>query len=184
MGFIKQRGGYRNLKVFEVTTVILDITDYFVKRFLSKGDRTVDQMVQAARSGRQNIGEGSMASVTSRETEIKLTNVARASLEELKLDYEDYLRHHDMEKWGAAHPRYEAMQRYARSQTIMENWHEAVTRLDAEAICNLQITLICQASCMLWRLTKAQERQFLEEGGIREAMSAARRAARTGHGRR
>ncbi len=178
MGFIQQRGGYRKLKVFAVTTAILDITDYFVKRFLTKGDRTIDQMVQAARSGRQNICEGSMASITSRETEIKLTNVARASLEELKLDYQDYLRHHGMTEWESDHSRYEAMRAYARSAEFMANYREAVTKLDAEAICNLQITLIHQASCMLWRLIKAQERQFIEEGGIREAMSAARRAAR------
>jgi len=92
-----------------VTEMIYDITFYFTQKYLSKGDRTIDQMVQAARSGKQNIAEGNQAAATSGETEIKLTNVAKASLEELLDDYEDYLRVRNMEQWGATHPRYEKM---------------------------------------------------------------------------
>lgn len=88
--FLKQRGGYRKLHVYQVTEIIYDITYYFTQHFLKIGDRTVDQMLQAARSGKQNIAEGSEAATTSIETEIKLTNVAKASLEELLIDYEDY----------------------------------------------------------------------------------------------
>ena len=91
-GFIPQHGGYRNLLTYQKAEIIYDGTVYFTKRFFTKYDRTVDQMVQAARSGKQNIAEGSMASATSKETEIKLTNVARASLQELLIDYEDFLR--------------------------------------------------------------------------------------------
>ncbi|MDE6819058.1 MAG: four helix bundle protein, partial [Muribaculaceae bacterium] len=92
MDFIKSKGDYRQLIVFKKAECIYDLTFHFAHRFLSRSDRTIDQMVQAARSGKQNIIEGSSASLTSRETEIKLFNVAKASLEELLADYEDYLR--------------------------------------------------------------------------------------------
>lgn len=91
-GFLPNRGGYRKLKVYKEAEIIYDVTFFFANRFLGKGDRTVDQMIQSARSGKQNIAEGSEAATTSRETEIKLTNVAKASLEELLIDYTDYLR--------------------------------------------------------------------------------------------
>lgn len=97
--FIPQQGYYRRLRVFRVTEIIYDITYIFTRRFLSKGDRTIDQMVQAARSGKQNIAEGSAAGTTSKETEIKLTNVAKASLQELLVDYEDYLRVRELKLW-------------------------------------------------------------------------------------
>ena len=97
--FLKQKGGYKKLRVYQVSVIIYDITFYFVQHFLKKGDRTIDQMLQAARSGKQNIAEGSQAATTSAETEIKLTNVAKASLEELLLDYEDYLRVRNKVQW-------------------------------------------------------------------------------------
>lgn len=98
-GFLPQRGNYRKLLSYRKAEVIYDLTFRFCQRFLKKGDRTIDQMVQAARSGKQNIAEGCKASVTSTETEIKLTNVARASLEELLVDYEDFLRVRDLKLW-------------------------------------------------------------------------------------
>ncbi|MBR8765232.1 hypothetical protein IX336_000588 [Porphyromonas levii] len=104
--FLPNKGGYRQLRAFKVSEMIYDLTFHFTERFLNRGDRTVDQMVQAACSGKQNIAEGSEAATTSRETEIKLTNVAKASLEELLIDYEDYLRVHGLEQWGLEHPRY------------------------------------------------------------------------------
>ena len=107
--FLPKHGHYRNLRVYQVTEMVYDITYYFTQHYLSKGDRTVDQMVQAARSGKQNIAEGNQAAATSSETEIKLTNVAKASLEELLDDYEDYLRVRNMQQWGPLHPRYEKM---------------------------------------------------------------------------
>lgn len=103
--FLQPRGGYRKLRVYKTTEIVYDITFYFTSRYLKKSDRTIDQMVQAARSGKQNIAEGSKASMTSTETELKLTNVAKASLEELLIDYEDYLRVRNMEQWGMDHPR-------------------------------------------------------------------------------
>lgn len=98
-GFIPLHGGYRKLITYQKAEIIFDGTHHFCSHFLKKYDRTIDQMVQAARSGKQNIAEASMASATSKETEIKLTNVARASLEELLIDYEDYLRINKLKKW-------------------------------------------------------------------------------------
>jgi four helix bundle protein len=98
-GFIPPHGNYKELLSYQKAEIVYDLTFHFCERFLRKGDRTIDQMVQAARSGKQNIAEGSMASGTSKETEIKLTNVARASLEELLVDYEDYLRVRNLRLW-------------------------------------------------------------------------------------
>lgn len=98
--FLPQKGRYRDLVAFQKAECIYDITFYFAHHFLERGDRTIDQMIQAARSGKQNIAEGTAASTTSRETEIKLLNVAKASLQELLLDYEDYLRVRDLEQWS------------------------------------------------------------------------------------
>ena len=109
-GFIPQHGGYRHLITYQKAEIIYDGTVYFTKRFFGKFDRTIDQMVQAARSGKQNIVEASMASATSKETEIKLTNVARASLEELKIDYKDFLRTNKLELWDMAPPADQAVQ--------------------------------------------------------------------------
>ena len=97
--FLPQHGHYRHLRVYQVTEMIYDITYYFTQHYLQRGDRTVDQMIQAARSGKQNIAEGNQAAATSSETEIKLTNVAKASLEELLDDYEDYLRVRNLPQW-------------------------------------------------------------------------------------
>ena len=157
MAFLQQRGGYRKLRVYKVTEVIYDITQCFTRRFLQKGDRTIDQMVQAARSGKQNIAEGSAASTTSRETEIKLTNVAKASLEELLIDYEDYLRVRKLQLWDSSHPRYPAVREYARSQRILQEYSSLMERLSDEELANLCITLIHQASVMLQRLIERQQ---------------------------
>jgi four helix bundle protein len=102
---IPVHGGYRNLKSFQIAQLCFDVTVRFCARYVAKRDRTHDQMVQAARSGKQNIAEGSKASGTSKKTELKLTNVARASLEELRLDYEDYLRKRGLGQWGRQDPR-------------------------------------------------------------------------------
>ena len=104
-GFIPPHGGYRSLLSYQKSEIVYDGTQYFTRRFFKKYDRTIDQMVQAARSGKQNIAEASMASATSKETERKLTNVARASLEELRLDYEDYLRQRKLPLWDREDPR-------------------------------------------------------------------------------
>jgi four helix bundle suffix protein len=131
-------------------------------------------MVQAARSGKQNIAEGSEASTTSRETEIKLTNVAKASLEELLIDYQDYLRTHGLTIWSSQHTRYQQMRDYAASPRLENEYSSLMLRLTDEEVANLSITLINQATYMLRRLLETQQRQFVEYGGIREQMTRAR----------
>ena len=172
--FLPQHGHYRNLRVYQVTEMIYDVTFHFCQRFLQKGDRTIDQMVQAARSGKQNIAEGNQAAATSSETEIKLTNVAKASLEELLDDYEDYLRVRGLQQWGPLHPRYDAMRQYARSKQIQKDYASQIQKMNDEEIANLSITLIHQASYMLQRLLETMQDRFVKEGGIKERMLHAR----------
>ena len=172
--FLPQHGHYRHLRVYQVTEMIYDITFYFTQHYLQKGDRTIDQMVQAARSGKQNIAEGNQAAATSSETEIKLTNVAKASLEELLDDYEDYLRVRDLPQWGNLHPRYEKMRQYAKSEQIKNNYAQVVQKMNDEEIANLSITLIHQATYMLHKLLITMQERFVTEGGIKERMFQAR----------
>ena len=172
--FLPQHGHYRSLRVFQVTEMIYDITYYFTQRYLGKGDRTIDQMIQAARSGKQNIAEGNQAASTSSETEIKLTNVAKASLEELLDDYEDYLRVRDLQQWGNLHPRYEKMRNYARSEQIRKDYAKTIQKLNDEEIANLSITLIHQAIYMLHKLLITMQNRFVTEGGIKERMYQSR----------
>lgn len=172
--FLSKHGHYRNLRVYQVTEMVYDITYYFTQHYLSKGDRTVDQMVQAARSGKQNIAEGNQAAATSSETEIKLTNVAKASLEELLDDYEDYLRVRNMQQWGPLHPRYEKMRQYARSEEIKKEYAATMQRMNDEEIANLCITLIHQAIYMLHKLLVTMQTRFVKEGGIKERMYQSR----------
>ena len=168
--FLPQHGHYRNLRVYQVTEIIYDITYHFTQHYLEKGDRTIDQMIQAARSGKQNISEGNQAAATSSETEIKLTNVAKASLEELLNDYEDYLRVRNLPQWDAGHPRYEKMRQYARSRQIQQDYTAAIQRMNDEEIANLCITLIHQATYMLHKLLATMQTRFVTEGGIKERM--------------
>ena len=172
--FLRKKGNYKSLRVYKVSKIIYDITYLFTRRFLSARDRTTDQMVQAARSGKQNIAEGSAAALTSSETEIKLTNVAKASLEELLLDYEDYLRQNNLPQWDKNNPRTIKLREYLRSEGFMANPTEFASKMNVEEYCNLCITLINQATYLLRRLIDKQQEQFLQEGGIREQMYAAR----------
>lgn len=176
--FLSPKGGYRSLKAYQVAELIYDITYYFATHYLNSRDRTVDQMIQAARSGKQNIAEGSKASTTSTETEIKLTNVAKASLEELLIDYEDYLRVNRLPLWDETHERYQMVREYARSERIKVDYLVQLPKLNNEEIANLCITLIHQATFLLRKLINRQQEQFLTDGGIREQMSRARRQFR------
>lgn len=178
--FLKHKGGYRNLRAYQVSQMIYDITFHFAHHYLERGDRTIDQMVQAARSGKQNIAEGSKAATTSSETEIKLTNVAKASLEELLIDYEDYLRVRHLTQWKAGHTRYEKLRVYARSERLRKEYATLIPRLNDEELANLCITLIHQDTYLLRRLIEKQQELFLKEGGIREQMTRARLSYRNG----
>ena len=171
---LKRKGDYNNLIAYKKSVIIYDITFFFTQHFLQKGDRTIDQMLQAARSGKQNIAEGNRAAATSTETEIKLTNVAKASLEELLIDYQDYLRTRNKLLWDASNPRYEKMRTYAASELIFDQYHSLLHKYNDEALANLCITLIHQTSFLLYRLLEKQEKNFLKEGGIKERMYQAR----------
>ena len=124
---IPKHGGYRHLKSFQVVQLVYDVTVRFCERYIERGSRTRDQMAQAARSGVQNIAEGSMASATSKKTELKLTNVARASLEELRLDYEDFLRQRGLALWARDDRRREELiARRSQSADEVASWARAV----------------------------------------------------------
>ena len=173
--FLPQHGHYRHLRVYRVAEALYDLTYIFSKRFLpSRGDRTVDQMVQAARSGKQNIAEGNQAAATSAETEIKLTNVARASIEELLADYEDYLRTRSLPQWDVGHPRMGPLRQWTRSEDFFAQYREKAEHLSAEEMSNLGLTLCHQAVYMLGQLMKTQQTRFVEQGGIKEQMHRAR----------
>ncbi len=176
--FLNHRGDYHNLTAYQKVECIYDITFFFTHTFLTKGDRTIDQMVQAARSGKQNIAEGSAAAVTSTETELKLTNVARASLKELLEDYKDYLRVRRLELW----PLDSEKARQARYVCAQHNdsgfYMEAVRKRTDEAIANIAITLLYQADVLLRKMIESMERRFVQNGGIREQMTQARLAWR------
>lgn len=176
--FIPQKGYYRNLRVYKIAEIIYDISYIFVRRFLDKGDRTIDQMIQAARSGKQNIAEGSSAGSTSKEAEIKLTNVAKASLQELLIDYEDFLRVRDLERWDKNSEKAVITRRICASNNDSAFFREAVKVRSAETVANIAIILIHQADVLLYRLIERQKDDFLRQGGIREQMSSARREFR------
>lgn len=174
-GFIPPHGHYKALLSYQKAEAVYDITFRFCRRFLSKGDRTIDQMVQAARSGKQNIAEGSAASGTSREMELKLIGVARASLEELLTDYKDYLRVRDFRLW----PKNSREATYVRRlphdpDAPFEAYRALVESRPAEAVANIAICLINQANYLLDRQLRALEQDFLNHGGIRERMTRAR----------
>lgn len=178
--FLPQKGNYRDLLVFQKAECIYDVTFFFAHHFLEKGDRTIDQMVQAARSGKQNIAEGSAASTTSRETELKLMNVAKASLQELLIDYEDYLRVRDLEQWKYDDPRYKQTRDVAAKHNDSAYYRNAITVRSAETIANIAITLIHQTDAMLVKLIERLKKDFVEQGGIREEMTRARLNYRNG----
>ena len=185
---IRPSGGYRRLRSFRVTTIIYDTTVSFCDRFVDRRSRTVDQMVQAARSGRQNIAEGSRASATSSQTELRLVNVARASLDELLLDYEDFLRQRGLVQWEKDDPR--AREVRAVGSKIRTDpsdptdpsdaklYVEWLTHTDSAVVANAVICLIHQANYLLDRQIAGLERQFVEGGGYSEKLAAARIAQR------
>ena len=172
-------GGYRKLIVYRKSDVIYQGTVAFCRRFLpAHGDRTVDQMTQAARSCKQNIAEGSAASGTSKETEIKLTNVARATLDELLEDYLDYLKSHGVAEWEATSEKKTAARDFAKSHADWKEWEKFFVSRPAETLCNLMIVVIQQTKYLLDKMIAAQEADFTKHGGVRERMHAARTAAR------
>ena len=169
------RGDYQTLLSFQKAEVVYDITFRFAHKYLSRGDRTVDQMIQSARSGKQNILEGSKAGTTSKETEIKLTNVGRASLEELLADYRDYLRVRDLQIWDKDSKEALFVRELGRrTPQTYETYREFVETRPAEVIANIAICLIHQTNYLLDQQLKTLEKEFIEQGGLRERMTRAR----------
>ena len=178
-GLIPPHGGYRNLKSYQTAEIVYDATVAFCNRCISSRSRTHDQMVQAARSGKQNIAEGSMASGTSRKTELKLIGVARASLEELLLDYEDFLRQRDLPLWGKDHLQAQAIRKMAwKENRSYRTYKTYVEASPPEVAANAIICLIHQANYLLDQQLRQLEKQFLDEGGFTERLYQARTQAR------
>jgi four helix bundle suffix protein len=197
---IPKHGGYRKLKSFVVAQLVYDVTVRFCDRYVARSGRMRDQMVQAARSGVQNIAEGSLASGTSKKTELKLTNVARASLEELRLDYEDYLRQRSLRCWDRNDPRrvdlvarrftkveevaawvqdVHGAGRSARSAMSAESASSAFSTRP-EIAANAALALIAVATALLDRQLAAQATAFEKEGGFTERLHRVRTARRDG----
>ncbi len=172
--FLHPKGNYRKLIAFQKAECIYDITYYFAHTHLQKGDRTIDQMVQAARSGRQNIAEGSAAAATSAETEIKLINVARASLQELLLDYEDYLRVRNLITWEVNSEKAKTTRTVCASHNDSAFYMEAIRQRSPETTANIAITLIHQTDVFLRKLLERLQADFVRNGGIKEQMYNAR----------
>lgn len=171
-------GNYKKLLSYQKADVIYQITYDFCNRFLSKGDRTIDQMIQAARSGKQNIIEGCAASSTSSKTEIKLINVAKASLQELLEDYEDYLKTRHHTQWQAGSVEFEAMRRLGREHNDAEFFMQMVSTRPPQTIANMAIILINQADYLLFRQLERLSADFVENGGFSERMTKIRKEKR------
>lgn len=178
-GFIPKHGGYKKLLSYQKAEIVYDATVRFCERFIDKYSRTRDQMVQAARSGKQNIIEGSMASATSKEMEIKLTNVARASLEELLADYRDYLRTNDLQEWPKDHPYARRLRELNRiPDASYDTFRKGIESADPAICANVVIGLIRVASYLLDRQIRQLEQDFIQAGGLRERMTRARLSQR------
>jgi four helix bundle suffix protein len=178
--FIPPHGGYEDLLSFQKARIIYDGTVRFCERFLQKRDRTVGQMVQAARSGKQNILEGSKASGTSKEAEIKLVNVARASLEELLEDYRDFLRVRNLPLWDKNSREARFVRRLGqRENKSYESYRTYIETRSAPVVANILICLIHQTNYLLDQQLRQLEKAFLKEGGLRERMTRARLSHRS-----
>lgn len=173
-----QGTNYKKLLSYQKCDVIFQITYYFCSHFLSKGDRTVDQMIQAARSGKQNIIEGCAASVTSSKTEIKLVNVAKASLRELVEDYEDFLKTRHHRQWEKGSVEFETMRRLGREHNDAEFFMNLISSRPPETIANMAIVLINQADYLLFRQLRRLSEDFMKNGGFSERMTRIRKERR------
>ena len=174
-GFLPKKGNYEKLISYRKAEVVFDITNHFTKRFLQRGDRTIDQMVQAARSGKQNIAEGSKASITSSKFELHLTNVARASLDELMIDYQDYLRVRGFEIWTKNCKEALYIRNLGRAEN--ESYHtykEFIETRPDYVVANIAHTLVKQANFLLDQQIRHLEKDFIETGGLKERMYNAR----------
>jgi restriction system protein len=179
-GVIPPHGGYRDLKSYQMAEIVHDATVVFCDRFIDRRSRTHDQMVQAARSGKQNIAEGSMASGTSKKTELKLIGVARASLEELLVDFQDYLRQHSLPLWGKDHPQARQVRGlcYQKNRSYSTYKSYITPPASGETAANTLICLIHQTNYLLDQQLRTLDQEFLKEGSFTERLYHARQQAR------
>ena len=177
---IPAHGGYQTLQSYRMSEIVYDATVAFCDRFISRYSRTHDQMVQAARSGKQNIAEGSMASGTSKKTELKLVGVARASLEELLLDYQDFLRQKGLALWGRDHPKAKQVRGlcYRKNRSYL-TYKSYIETSPPETAANTLICIIHQTNYLLDQQLRALEKEFLKEGGFTERLYRTRKAVRS-----
>lgn len=171
--FLKPEPNWEGLYFYQKSVVLYQLTYAFAKRYLQRGDRTIDQMVQAARSGKQNIVEGSADGMTSKKMELNLINVARSSLKELREDYEDYLDTRHL-RWTKDHPRYTAMMEFTRKNNKAEAYQKIIDEGTDEEMANLGLTLTHQVDRMMIGYLHHLEKKFVEDGGLKERMTAAR----------
>ena len=176
---LRKQPNWEGLYFYQKANVLYQLTFVFTKRFLKRGDRTIDQMVQAARSGKQNIVEGSADGVTSMEMELKLLNVARSSIKELKEDYEDYIVSRHLTRWAVGNPRYDGMLKFCRKHNRIEDYQDYFEKWTDEEMANIALTLCHMIDRMMTTYQKQQEETFVKEGGIKERMTAARLGYRT-----
>ena len=166
---------YTELRFYQRSDVLYQLTQVFCQRYLPRyGDRTVDQMVQAARSTKQNIAEGSTDGQTSSETELKLLGIARGSNQELLEDYHDYLKRKGMIEWFGNNNRFDRLHRFCQEHTLWEDYRPIVVRMNDEELANMAICLCHQVDKALAKYIERKDREFTTEGGIRERMTAAR----------
>ena len=175
---IPRKGNYKQLLSYQKSEAIFEITYYFCHNFLKRGDRTVDQMIQAARSGKQNIVEGCAASSTSSKTEIRLISVAKASLHELLEDYEDYLRTRNHRQWEKDSVELNVMRKLGREHNDAAFFMNIVRTRPPETIANMAIVLIKQTDFLLYRQLQRLANDFLKEGGFSERMANFRRKSK------
>ena len=172
--FLRKKANWRALHFYQKAEALYQLTYAFQRRFLKKGDCTIDQMVQAARSCTQNIIEGSEDGLTSTEMEVKLMNVARSSMQELQNDYEQYLVTRQLTKWEPGHPRYQAMVDYCRNRNAVGCYEPYFNTMSDEELANTALTLCHFIDKMMTNHINRLEHNFVEEGGIKERMTAAR----------
>ena len=176
---IPPHGGYQDLQSFQMAEIVYDGTVFFCDRLISRRSRTHDQMVQAARSGKQNIAEGSQASGTSKKTELKLVGVARASLEELLVDFKDFLRQKGLPLWGKDHPKSREVRGLCyRKDRSYETYRAYTEKAESEIAANTLVGLIHQTNYLLVQQLRALEKAFLKEGGFTERLYRTRTQAR------
>ena len=177
--FIDPHGGFRNLKSYQMSEIVYDATVVFCDRWIGRHSRTHDQMVQAARSGKQNIAEGSMASGTSKKFELKLVGVARASLEELLLDYQDFLRQRKLPLWQKNHPQAQKIRNLAfKNNRSYRTYRTYIEGTLPDVAANTMICLVHQTNYLLDQQLRQLEKQFLEQGGFTEKLYSVRQKAR------